>query len=295
MKELNGMKKKEVSIEAIVIDGGTQFRAKANEQRVQDYSEMLGEDGWPFDSACDVFHDGTSHYLVDGFHRYLAAKRVGRKSITCQIHIGSLRDAIKFALSANSRHGLHRSNEDKRKAVEFALTDKEWGKLSDRALAELCGVSHPFVMSVRSQVVTVTTCEQKESPETRTGKDGKEYPASQPKAAKPEPEYEDVADDEPAPAPKTKKQSKVEEALKNARHIGAVRQLVYGLITAMKAVAVVNGTELYHARLKRLLQLVEPLPAAIKACEPYKICGHCNGKGCPQCGNHGWVSSSVKE
>lgn len=115
------------------------------------------------------------------------------------------------------------------------------------------------------------------------------------KQAKAEIEYEDVADDEPAPAPKTKKQSKVEEALENARHIGAVRQLVYGLINAMKAVAVVNGTELYHARLKRLLQLVEPLPAAIKACEPYKICGHCNGKGCPQCGNHGWVSSSVKE
>lgn len=114
------------------------------------------------------------------------------------------------------------------------------------------------------------------------------------KQAKAEIEYEDVDDDPPAPPP-TKKQSKAEEAIENSHHIGAVRQLVYGLITAMKSVAVVNGTELYHARLKRLLQLVEPLPAAIRACEPYKICGHCAGKGCPQCGNHGWVSSSVKE
>lgn len=111
------------------------------------------------------------------------------------------------------------------------------------------------------------------------------------KQAKAEIEYEDVPD-EPPP---TKKLSKAEEAIENAHHIGAVRQLVYGLITAMKAVAVVDGTELYHARLKRLLQLVEPLPAAIRACEPYRVCGNCNGKGCSQCGNHGWVSSSVKE
>lgn len=47
---------------------------------------------------------------------------------------------------------------------------REFPKLSSRAIAELCGVSDPFVMKIRPEVLTVSTCE-------RTGQDGKRYPA----------------------------------------------------------------------------------------------------------------------
>ena len=47
---------------------------------------------------------------------------------------------------------------------------KEFSKLSSRAIAKLCGVSHPFVLPF-VKVVTVTTS-------TVTGTDGKQYPAT---------------------------------------------------------------------------------------------------------------------
>jgi len=44
-----------------------------------------------------------------------------------------------------------------------------------RAVAEMCGVSHQFVASVRGQVQTVSSSPQRA--ETRVGRDGKQYPA----------------------------------------------------------------------------------------------------------------------
>ena len=77
-------------------------------------------------------------------------------------------DALKFALGANAIHGQRRTNQDKRRCVEIAL--REFANLSSRAIAEMCGVSDPFVNQIR-QVQTVSTSQ-------RTGSDGKQYPAT---------------------------------------------------------------------------------------------------------------------
>ncbi len=305
------VKTQEIAINKILIDRGTQFRVGTNNSKVQEYQELLADSkGWPFDAPCIVFYDGTEYYLVDGFHRHHAAKLAERKKLTCEVISGSLREAIKFALSANAKHGIYRSNEDKRKAVSFALADEEWGKLSDRAIAEMCGVSHTFVTNTRRE----SAGNGLHLPESRTGKDGKSYPvARQPshpqKVAQSDawdeiedPGYDDcsvavatIDEPEPVVEKKTKKQSAAEEAIENAHHIASVRQLAYQLIRAMNAVPEVNGTELYHARIRRLLAIVEPLKGALRACEPAKICSKCNGRGCAQCGNHGWLTSSDKE
>ena len=47
-------------------------------------------------------------------------------------------------------------------------------KKSGNLFAEMCGVSHTFVDAMQPQVATVATS-------TRTGKDGKHYPASRPR------------------------------------------------------------------------------------------------------------------
>jgi hypothetical protein len=194
-------KPKPIAIDLIRIDAGTQFRAAINQDRVTDYAELFdGSTDWPFDSACEVFFDGTQYFLVDGFHRYLSAKRVKRASLSCIVHSGTQRDAIKYALSANARHGLHRSNEDKRKAVAFVLEDAEWSKLSSRAISEICGVSNRFVDSIRKDHGGNDS--HHDGP--RTGKDGVQQPAKQsatkPKAD-PKPETnDDIGDSEPEPS-----------------------------------------------------------------------------------------------
>ena len=112
-----------------------------------------------------VFDDGEKLILADGFHRHAAAVKEGRGHILAEIRKGTRSDAVRAALSANSHHGLRLSNADKRRCVRLAL--EEFGKLSDRQVADVCGISHPFVGKVRRQLETVSS-----SP--RLGKDGKE-------------------------------------------------------------------------------------------------------------------------
>jgi hypothetical protein len=93
-------------------------------------------------------------------------------------------EALKYSLGANQTNGLRRTNADKRHCVEIAL--KEFPKLGNRAVAELCGVYHQLVADARPKVDESSKCEK------LIGKDGKTYPAKKPKPLlfAPEPEKE---------------------------------------------------------------------------------------------------------
>jgi hypothetical protein len=92
---------------------------------------------------------------------------VGYADISAEIRTGTLRDAILFACGANSTHGERRSNRDKRKSVCTLLEDAEWSHWSDRRIADVCGVSHPFVSEVRQSLVTVTSDNSHDETNTR--------------------------------------------------------------------------------------------------------------------------------
>jgi len=115
-----------------------------------------------------VFHDGNHSLLADGFHRVMAAARIGRETIVAEVRQGTKSDALKFALSANVVHGLRRTNSDKRRSVDLAM--REWPRLSDRSIAEICSVSDRFVNEVRAQLPTAN---RSQLPETRIGMDGR--------------------------------------------------------------------------------------------------------------------------
>jgi hypothetical protein len=99
-----------------------------------------------------VFDDGNKKYLADGFHRLAAAKHVGRDRIKVDIRKGRKQDAFMHSLKANAEHGLRRTNEDKRHAVELLLDDFEYSDASDREIAQLCAVTHPFVAKIRADL-----------------------------------------------------------------------------------------------------------------------------------------------
>lgn len=164
-------------------DGGTQVRETMNAATVQDYADALAE-GAEF-PAVTVFFDGEAHWLADGFHRVLAHERAGLVDVLADVRAGSKRDALRFALSANRGHGLQMSPADKRRAVEILLRDAEWQGMSNSAIAKEVGASHPFVGKVRAELAA--GCNGFNLPETRTGKDGKQYPAKKSKPADPTP------------------------------------------------------------------------------------------------------------
>lgn len=139
-----------LKLKDIRLDGGTQPRLYINQEIVEDYSERLLED-CVFPPVI-VFHDGANYWLTDGFHRYHANKKAGFLDVDCDVRNGTLREAVLFSLSANSTHGLRRTNEDKRNAVLKMLNDPEWGEWSDSEIARHCDVSHVTVGRIRKSL-----------------------------------------------------------------------------------------------------------------------------------------------
>jgi len=134
------------------LDGGTQPRAGLNEETVAGYAEALAR-GDKFPPAV-VVYDGTSYWLIDGFHRIAAARRCAWTDFDCSVESGTLEDAQWRSYSVNAAHGLQRSNEDKRRAIRAALRHPQGGSKSDREIATHVGVSHPTVAVIRAEQVS---------------------------------------------------------------------------------------------------------------------------------------------
>ncbi len=158
------MKTKLLQLSAIVTTTGTQIRARIDADTVEQYAEAMQDASNKFPPVV-VFHDGSQFILADGFHRVMAATRNGFTDIEAEVNKGTRSDALRFALGANSTHGLKRTNLDKRRSVELALG--EWPKLSDREIARICAVGADMVGSARQ-------LSENDSSETRVGADGKE-------------------------------------------------------------------------------------------------------------------------
>jgi hypothetical protein len=313
-------KPKPIAIDLIRIDAGTQFRAAINQDRVTDYAELFdGSKDWPFDSACEVYFDGVEYFLVDGFHRYHAGKRVKRASLSCVVHSGTQRDAIKFALSANARHGLHRSNEDKRKAVSFAINDVEWRRLSNRLIAEMCGVSEFLVRDMvneerkikeqRAKDQYELTAIESQSNEKKIGKDGrltakpKADPKPEPKQdegdhtptyAQTEDHWEDVDDptESELEAPEAKpEQAETPQALRAP--IQAVATHFNGHLKELKRLRdCIGGEWLDITDLETQIKLLND---SIRKSVYWIDCMDCGGKGCKTCRQLGWLSLDRKK
>lgn len=168
-----------LSLSAIRTDGGTQSRAALSDETVSDYAEAmrLGAEFPPI----VVFHDGSAHWLADGFHRVFAAMRNGADSISAIVRQGAREDALWFALGANRENGIRPSRGDVRHAVELAL--RTWPEKTLRDLAAQIGCSFTYVGDVKRQLYG--SVQLPDAPATVTGKDGKVYPTSKPRKEKP--------------------------------------------------------------------------------------------------------------
>ena len=161
----------ELPLEKINIFGGTQTRVKTNDDAVESYAEeMLRGTVFP---PISVYFDGSTYWLADGFHRFLATKRNGTATISAEVAPGGRTEALRHALGANATNGVYRTNADKRHAVEIAL--EEWPELANTVIGEICKVSSELVRNCRQQMEKAGRI-----PEviTVTGRDGKNYPGA---------------------------------------------------------------------------------------------------------------------
>jgi hypothetical protein len=147
-----------------------QTRASETQEAVTAYQMRIqAGDQFP---PLQIFRVENAYLLVDGYHRRAAYLAAGVNEVPVEITQGTRQDALRFALGANARHGVPRTNEDKRNAVELALA--EFPDLSDRAVADICAVSDKLVAAVRKESGA-------DNSHARVGRDGRKYTAK-PKA-----------------------------------------------------------------------------------------------------------------
>lgn len=183
---------KALNINLLVLDERLQSRVEISEEMVSEYAHDM-EQGDQFPPVT-VHFDGVQYYLSDGFHRYHAARRIEKASIVANVIPGTFRDAQLYATSVNAKHGMRRTNADKRKAVMTMLDDFEWSAWSNAEIARHCGTSAAFVSNLRA-VVEGDTKPETVKYRTPTGEvaEKKRAPGRK-KQAKEEPE-EEATDD----------------------------------------------------------------------------------------------------
>jgi hypothetical protein len=140
----------ELELKKIRLDGGTQARSGLDNEHVQ--SLVLAYRQGDNVPKPVVFWDSKHFWLADGFHRVEARRTAEFDTIDCEVHNGTLRDAVLHAVGANARHGLKRSLEDRRQAVRLLLGDKEWREKVDSWVAEQANVSTDLVARVREDM-----------------------------------------------------------------------------------------------------------------------------------------------
>src|SRR5260221_8697050 len=118
-----------VPLDLIQLDTSSQVRVKIRPDVVRNYVEAMTQqiaDGGLRFPAIVLFTDGRDYWVGDGFHRIQAARQVPLTEFPALVHPGGPRDALLYAISANTDHGLRRTSADKRKAVALLLADPEW-------------------------------------------------------------------------------------------------------------------------------------------------------------------------
>jgi len=155
------METKLVQIDSLITEN-LQIRVAMNDECIENYAAVYRETPNELPPVI-VFYDALvdSYYLADGFHRVAATRLNGSDKILAEIHEGTFDDALKFAVGANAKNGLFRTNADKRHALEVAWANwktmlgnepprgetdgKPNGLPSARQLAKICCVNRDSV------------------------------------------------------------------------------------------------------------------------------------------------------
>jgi hypothetical protein len=296
-----------VMVEHIEYDSENQARERLDQETVAEYAQAM-EDGADLPPIV-CYHDGSTYWLADGFHRYHAARKRGEKLLDAQVIKGSRDDARWHAAGANTAHGLKRSPADKRRAVRLALELRP--NLSDRAIAEHCGVHHQMVATQRANGSGGGIIHLPAQP--RVGLDGKTYPARRPEPraqatespVEPSDPWKDSeGEDEPAAAP-----AKAAAAAKPARADMRGRTLPDNIADAFvdQRAEVNEWLAKFRNISDRLLgqrtksgyasiawpeieaALLRVANAVRAEALPYAVCPYCSGDGCDACKGNGWL------
>jgi ParB-like chromosome segregation protein Spo0J len=92
------------------------------EEKVEEYKEAM-EEGQEF-PPITVWQKGNEYWLIDGMHRLLATKRLGKKTIKAEIvKLENEKEARMLAIEKNMMHGIPLDREEKKELARLLYKD----------------------------------------------------------------------------------------------------------------------------------------------------------------------------
>jgi ParB-like chromosome segregation protein Spo0J len=128
------------------------------------------------DDCPPIIVERSSNVIVDGVHRVLAARMIGRSEVPVRYFDGTHEDAYVEAVKCNVQHGKPLTLTERESAARKILGIKcEW---SDRRIGQICGLSGKTIGKLRR------TTEDIPQLTIRIGRDGRQRPADPGKVRK---------------------------------------------------------------------------------------------------------------
>lgn len=256
---------------------------------------------------------GRFGYLLSrGFHRFAAQKKLNYDTIECEVHKGTMHDAIIDSIQGNYAHGLKRKPADKRNDVKrvLALTPDA----SDREIARIANVSHTTVAAVRVDLhpgvdpPEIPDEEEAEEEPEATGKKDKYYDKLKedkltaiegvytPRFFKAKSGAEKAIDAHDNPMP---------DAIGDVFADPSLRKVLSEALAETKAVdtlskrikKVASSKDWPYVSLTAIEKQLEKFRSAIievsehlREATPFIVCPHCSGSKCKKCDGSGYLS-----
>lgn len=176
----------ELNLAEITINQDLNVREELDNETIERYAESFEQ--LP---PVVVFETDSIYLLADGFHRYEAAKKLGREKINSEIRPGGYDDAQEYAAIANLKHGKPLTRAERRKAVERIL--KLHPERASNWIAQDMGVSENTVKKYREELEGNS---QIEKCSTFITQDGREFPREAPHPKKSE-QVSPIEDEQP--------------------------------------------------------------------------------------------------
>lgn len=238
-----------------------------------------------------VYWDGSQYWLADGFHRYHAALEAGLSALMCEVIKGTREAAQWHAIGANKAHGLRRTNADKRRSVDSALSHPNAATMTDVEIAEHCGVSREYVnRNKRGQkcdpITPGTNGKYAEPAKTKAVSRSEVKPASEPEAEPTpwpgddsEPDAHDDPEFEAVDSPDDLVRDYDTPVKSFVRKLGLL-ETEFAVMRAGNKYTQAFFDPLVEEEFRRRLKNVKHV---ITSARPHAVCGWCNGEGCPEC------------
>ena len=276
-----------------LVTEGLQVRCSTNKDVAAEYAEAI-KDGAKFPPVIVYRHaagsasakaPGGKYLLADGYHRVGAARELGLVEIEADVREGGYNEALRFALQANTAHGLRLTNADKSRALELAWKNRD-GLFKTFLGQDKDG--NPNGLPSSNQLALLTGVSQRRALNFINGTD----------------EVRATAADEADPAEPTGVKANLAKGLdrfgvaippkllpvfrgaadlrKLSRQVRGLKEMIEGqfkannlLFAAVPQQAIINLDNAMHE---------------IRSAQPYCVCRTCCGTGCYRCHDHGFMT-----